>query len=106
MQDAHNLHTVRILISVIPAALGIGFIAGFAIAFSTGQQPTREQLAPLQFLDTVLVLAALITVMAIGFATGKAPVKEPSAPLGPALDPSFRPADPNNPYASPQDDER
>lgn len=96
-----------ILISVIPAALGIGFIAGFVIALRTGQQPTREQLAPLQFIDTLVVLTALIAVLAIGFATGKEPAKKRVAtPLGPPPNPSFTPTDPNNPYASPQSDQR
>lgn len=97
-----------ILISVIPAVFFIAFVMGAVIAARAGgQPPTPEQLSPLAAVDALVVLAALIAVLAIAFAAGKEPAKKRvAAPLGPLPNPTFKPADPNNPYASPQADDR
>ena len=83
-------------------------LVGVVIVARTGKPPEGLQLAPMAAIDLVVVSVALIAVISIGFATAKAPKskKIASAPMSPPVNPPFRSADPNNPYASPQGDER
>ena len=94
-----------ILVAVLPVALLSGFLIGFVIALRTGRQPTVDQLQPLAFLDVAAVLIALLAITIIGFTTAKEPRRTTSG-AAPLVNPTYRPLDPNNPYASPQGDER
>lgn len=96
-----------ILTAVLPVVLGIGFAIGFFIA-AKGGNPQDMKIGPLAAVDPIVVLLALVAVLAIGLATGKEPQKRKStsAPFAGGPTPQLRPVDPNNPYASPQTDER
>lgn len=95
-----------ILVGVLPLAVVIGLILGFLFAMRNGGPPNANQLQPFMGIDAAVVLLAFVAVMVIGFTTGKPKQQAPAPRTGPAVNPPYRPADPNNPYAAPQADER
>lgn len=96
-----------ILTAVLPMVLLIGIVVGAVLFARTGQQPNAQQRMAYSGIDLAVVALALASSMAIAFATAKEPKrKQMPISFGPPMPPPGASADPNNPYAAPQADDR
>lgn len=96
-----------ILVSVLPVVFLGGVLVGVAAVMKTGQPINANQRLDYVWIDVGAVGLALLATMVIAFATAKEPKRKASvATFGSPIVPPVNPADPNNPYAAPQADDR
>jgi|SRR5215469_14146232 len=94
-----------ILVGTLPTIVLIAFVLGIMIALRTGRPPVAQDVQPYAGIEIVVSLVSIAAVVTIGYlSTNSKQKRKTSRP--PVASPPYRPADPNNPYASPQADDR